>query len=63
MGQQLLVFIAVTAFNKTGTHEILVFTKCVLPSVNNNKNYYFFSLSYARSGVMQMWIQELLKIF
>ena len=37
---QLLVFIAVTAFNKRGPHGRLVFTKCVLPSVN--KVYYYF---------------------
>ena len=36
---QLLVFIAVTAFNKRGPHGRLVFTKCVLPTVN--KVYYF----------------------
>ena len=37
---QLLVFVAVTAFNKRGPHGRLVFTKCVLPSVN--KVYYYF---------------------
>ena len=38
---QLLVFIAVTAFNKRGPHGRLVFTKCVLPSVNKVYYYYF----------------------
>ena len=41
---QLLVFIAVTAFNKRGPHGRLVFTKCVLPSVN--KVYYYFLFYY-----------------
>ena len=36
-----LVFIAVTAFNKRGPHGRLVFTKCVLPSVNKVYYYYY----------------------
>ena len=39
---QLLVFIAVTAFNKRGPHGRLVFTKCVLPSVNKVYYYYYY---------------------
>ena len=38
----LLVFIAVTAFNKRGPHGRLVFTKCVLPSVNKVYYYYYY---------------------
>ena len=41
---QLLVFIAVTAFNKRGPHGRLVFTKCVLLSVN--KVYYYYNYCF-----------------
>ena len=42
---QLVVFIAVTAFNKRGPHGRLVFTKCVLPSVNKVYYYYYYYYS------------------
>ena len=44
----LLVFIAVTAFNKRGPHGRLVFTKCVLPSVNKVYYYYYYYYYYLR---------------
>ena len=43
---QLLVFIAVTAFNKRGPHGRLVFTKCVLPSVNKVYYYYYYFIIF-----------------
>ena len=39
---KLLVFIAVTAFNKRGPHGRLVFTKCVFPSVNKSTIIYYY---------------------
>ena len=47
---QLLVFIAVTAFNKRGPHGRLVFTKCVLPSVN--KVYYYYYYYYLKDSMV-----------
>ena len=43
---QLLVFKAVTAFNKREPHGRLVFTKCVLPSVNKVYYYYYLILLF-----------------
>ena len=46
---QLLVFIAATAFNKRGPHGRLVFTKCVLPSVNKVYYYYYYFIIKTRT--------------
>ena len=51
---QLLVFIAVTAFNKRGPHGRLVFTKCVLPSVNKVYYYYYYYFIFNTPSFLEL---------